>query len=150
MAMDESTTAAPDPLGVDDRAWAIVPPTALRTVLLVSKGDPYLETALSYLPDTEALWGTTPDRYASDMVRPDGTTWDLIIFEGFLPAELPPTPILAIAPPSSSPLGTVAGTLANPGIGSVDSSDPILRYVDPPRSTSARRRSWSRPPGPGP
>ena len=91
MAKDEATTAAPDPLGVDDRAWAIVPPARLRTVLLVSEGDPYLETALSYLPDTE-LWGTTPDRYASDVIRPDGTSWDLVIFEGFLPDELPPTP----------------------------------------------------------
>jgi Ca-activated chloride channel family protein len=155
VAKDEAATAAPDPLGVDDRAWAIVPPARLRTVLLVSKGDPYLETALSYLPDTE-LWGTTPDRYASDVVRRDGTAWDLIIFEGFLPAELPPTPILAIAPPASSTLGTVAGTLTNPGIGSVDSSDPILRYVDLTtvhvgEAQKMELPAWARPviPGPG-
>jgi Ca-activated chloride channel homolog len=155
VAKDEAATAVPDPLGVDDRAWAIVPPARQRAVLLVGKGDPYLETALSYLPDTE-LWGTTPDRYASDVVRRDGTAWDLVIFEGFLPAELPPTPILAIAPPASSPLGTVAGTLTNPGIGSVDSSDPILRYVDLTTVHVGEARkmelpAWARPviPGPG-
>ena len=47
-----------------------------------------------------------------------------------MPAALPATPILAIAPPSTSPLGTVTGTLTNPGIGSLDPTDPILRYVD--------------------
>lgn len=126
VAKDETTTGAPDPLGVDDRAWAIVPPAGLRTVLLVSDGDPYLETALSYLPDTE-LYGVTPDEYGPQ-TKPE--LFDLVIFEGYLPDELPAKPILAIAPPTSSPLGTVTGTLTNPGIGSLDASDPILRYVD--------------------
>ncbi len=126
VAKDETTTGAPDLLGVDDRAWAIVPPAGLRTVLLVSDGDPYLETALSYLPDTE-LYGITPKEYGPQ-TKPE--LFDLIIFEGYLPKELPAKPILAIAPPASSPLGTVTGTLTNPGIGSLDASDPILRYVD--------------------
>ncbi len=121
--------AAPDALALDDRAWAIVPPTRPRDILLVGNGDPYLETALSYLPDTN-LFGTTPERYAADVVRPDGTSWDLIILEGFLPDQLPATPVLAIAPPSDSPLGAVTGTLTDPAIGTIDPSDPILRYVD--------------------
>lgn len=155
VAKDETDTAAPDALGVDDRAWAVVPPARLRSVLLVGEGDPYLETALSYLPDTE-LWGTTPARYADDVRRPDGSPWDLVIFEGSLPAVLPTTPILAIAPPASSPLGTVTGTLANPGIGSLDASDPILRYVDLTtvhigEAVKLELPAWARPviPGPG-
>ena len=39
-------------------------------------------------------------------------------------------PILAIAPPRTSPLGEVAGKLTNPGIGSLDPDEPVLRYVD--------------------
>jgi hypothetical protein len=152
VAKDETATGAPDPLQLDDRAWAIVPPEGLRTVLLVSAGDPYLETALSYLPNTE-LYGVTPDKYGPG-TKPE--LFDLIIFEGFLPADLPARPILAIAPPRSSPLGTVTGTLTNPGIGSLDATDPILRYVD--LSTThigeAKRLelpAWARPviPGPG-
>jgi Ca-activated chloride channel family protein len=123
---DETSSVAADALAVDDRAWAIVPPAGLRTVLLVSDGDPYLETALSYLPDTE-LYGVTPAKYGAG-TKPE--LFDLIIFEGFLPAELPDKPILAIAPPRTSPLGAVTGSLTNPGIGGVDASDPILRYVD--------------------
>ena len=99
VAKDEASPAAADPLAVDDRAWAIVPPTELRTILLVSDGDPYLETALSYLPDTE-LYGVDPDDYGAG-TRPE--LFDLVIFEGFLPDELPAKPILAIAPPETSP-----------------------------------------------
>jgi len=123
---DETATGAPDPLGVDDRAWAIVPAQALRQVLLVGERDPYLETALSYLPDTELYY-----RSGADFATLTGLDqFELVIFNRFLPATLPPHPILAIAPPRTTELGTVAGTLTNPGIGDVDPADPILRYVD--------------------
>jgi hypothetical protein len=98
-------------------------------VLLVGAGDPYLETALSYLPSSD-LFGVTADRYPQDAVRTDGTDWDLIIFEGAAPANLPNVPVLLIAPPSTTPLGTVGGKLTNPGIGTISPDEPILRYVD--------------------
>jgi hypothetical protein len=147
-----AAAAAPDPLAVDDRAWAIIPPAGLRRVLLVGEGDPYLETALSYLPDTE-LYGVAPGDYGP------GTKvelFDLVIFEGWLPDELPAKPILAIAPPGSSALGKVSGTLQNPGIGTLDPSNPILRYVDLSTTHIAEARrmelpAWAQPviPGPG-
>jgi Ca-activated chloride channel family protein len=118
----------PDQLAADDRAWAIVPPDRPREILLVGAGDPYLETALSYLPNSR-LFGVTPDRYPQDAQRTDGTDWDLIIFEGTLPATLPTAPVLAIAPPTS-PLGNVGEKLTNPGIGTLSPDEPILRYVD--------------------
>ena len=62
--------------------------------------------------------------------RRAGKAWDLIIFEGTVPADLPDVPILAIAPDRSSPLGTVNGTLPNPGIGSLNPDEPILSFVD--------------------
>ena len=52
----DRTGAAADALALDDQAWSIVPPERLRRILLVSDGDPYLETALTYLPNTE-LYG---------------------------------------------------------------------------------------------
>ena len=115
-----------DIMAVDDRAWAVVPPDRLRRVLLVGDGDPYLETALSYLPNTE-LYGVTPAKYGPDT---HAELFDLIIFEGFLPATLPSAAILAIAPPSSSDLGDVVGTLTDPGIGTLSPDEPILKFVD--------------------
>ena len=126
---DPAVITAPDQLAVDDRAWAVIPPDRTREILIVGSGDPYLETALSFLPDT-LLFTVPPDRYPQDAVRSDGTAWDLIIFEGTLPAALPRAPILAIAPPRTSDLGEVSGKLANPGIGTLDPDEPVLRFVD--------------------
>ena len=139
------TTGRPDLLAVDDRAWAVIPPARTRAILVVGQGDPYLETALSYLPNT-SLFGTTPDAYPRDVIRTDGTSWDLIIFEGNVPATLPATPILAIAPPSSSGLGEVVGTLKNPGIATLGTDEPILRYVDLSTTHIAEAKQLALPP----
>jgi hypothetical protein len=153
---DPAVTTAPDHLAIDDRAWAIIPPDRPREILLVGEGDPYLETALSYLPNVR-LFGLLPSEYPDKAARPDGSDWDLVIFEGALPATLPRTPILAIAPPSSGPLGEVATTtLEGPGIGSLDPDEPILRYVDLSTTHIAEAQKltlpdWARTviPGPG-
>ena len=146
--------ARPDLLGADDRAWAVVPPQRTRNILVVGAGDPYLETALSYLPNSR-LFGLTPAEYPAGAVRKDGTSWDLIIFEGTVPASLPSTPILAIAPPSSSGLGEVSGKLENPGIGGLGTDEPILRYVDLSTTHIAEAQkltlpAWARTVIPGP
>ena len=151
---DQTATGAPDDLATDDRAWAVVPPDQRRLVLLVGPGDPYLETALSYLPNVE-LYGVTPAEYGPKTERQDGRPWDLVIFEDTLPATLPKTPILAIAPATSSPLGTVTGTIKDPAIGSLNADDPILRYVDLSTThiaaaTRLTLPDWARPVIPGP
>ena len=40
-AADTQATGDPDQLALDDHAWAIVPPTRERVILVVGKGDPY-------------------------------------------------------------------------------------------------------------
>ena len=122
----DRTGSAADNLAVDDKAFAVVPPQRLRRILLVADGDPYLETALTYLPNTE-LYGVKPADYGPT-THPE--LFDLVIFEGTLPAELPAGAILAIAPKASSTLGDVAGSLKDPAIGSLDPEEPVLRYVD--------------------
>jgi hypothetical protein len=147
----DGATGDPDLLAVDDRAWAVVPPDTLRRILLVADGDPYLETALTYLPNTE-LYGVKPEDYGAG-TRPE--LFDLIIFEGFVPSDLPATAILAIAPPRTSPLGEVTGRLREPGIGALDPEEPVLRYVDLSTTHIAEARQmtlpdWARPIIPGP
>jgi von Willebrand factor type A domain/Aerotolerance regulator N-terminal len=151
-AADAASTGPADALAVDDRAWAVVPPSAPRQILLAGEPDPYLETALSYLPGTELYY-----RSAEDWPTLTGLDqFELVIFNRFLPDRLPANPILAIAPPASSELGTVTGTLTDPWIGTLDPTDPILRYVDLSTTHIAEAQqlelpSWARPviPGPG-
>ena len=155
VAADATTNGAqPDLLAMDDRAWAVVPPARERNILIVGEGDPYLETALTYLPHSR-LFALKPTDYPGGAVRTDGTTWDLIIFEGTLPDTLPPTPVLAIAPPKTSGLGEVTGTLTNPGIGALGTDEPVLRYVDLSTTHIATAQkltlpAWARSVIPGP
>jgi Ca-activated chloride channel homolog len=140
-----------DALATDDRAWAVVPPDRLRRILVVGSGDPYLETALTYLPSTE-LYGVTPDKYGP-ATHPE--LFDLVIFEGFLPPELPHSAVLAIAPPTTSDLGEVIGALTDPGIATLPTDDPILKFVDLSSvhigtATKLALPAWARSVIPGP
>jgi Ca-activated chloride channel family protein len=153
-ASDTDPSSRPDLLSADDRAWAVVPPERPRNILVVGRGDPYLETALSSLPNSH-LFGLTPAEYPAGAVRTDGTSWDLIIFDANVPATLPASPVLAIAPPSTTELGTVVGTLNDPAIGSLGTDEPILRYVDLSTTHIARAQqlalpAWARTVIPGP
>jgi von Willebrand factor type A domain/Aerotolerance regulator N-terminal len=118
-----------DHLVADDRAWAIVPQDRVREILIVGEGDPYLETALTYLPNVR-LFGVKPADYPAKAARTDGTAWDLIIFEDFAPVEVPRTAVLLLGPPKTSDLGEVAGALTDPGFGTLPPDEPILKYVD--------------------
>ena len=91
----------PDYLPLDDAAWAVVPEDRLRRVLLVGPGNVYLQNAFALLPNVE-LYGATAEEYATTTGK---ELFDLIVFDGFLPPELPRKPILAFAPPSTSALG---------------------------------------------
>ena len=121
-----ATTPAADALGVDDRAWAVVPPKQERQVLLAGEPDPYLETALSFLPDTELYF-----RDGKDWSTLTGLDqYELMIFNRFLPRRCRRSRSWRSRRRRTSALGTPAGTLQNPGIGTIDPSDPVLRYVD--------------------
>jgi len=122
----EARLAGDDQLALDDRAWAVVPPDRLLRILLVSEGDPYLEAALSFLPNAE-LYGVKPAAYGAG-TKPE--LFDLVIFDAALPVTLPRVPTLAIAPPRTSPLGTVTGSLMDPALGRPAPDEPLLRYVD--------------------
>jgi hypothetical protein len=140
-----------DQLAADDVAWAIVPSDKLQRILLVGPGNVYLQNALSLLPNVE-LYGTTAEDYANTTGL---EKFDLIVFDGFLPATLPAKPILAIGPPRTSDLGIVAGTLQQPGIGGAAPDEPLLHDVDLTRTHVARAQrmqlpSWARTVIPGP
>ena len=84
-----------DAMSVDHEAWAIVGGALQARVLLVTKGNLFLETALR-LQSTLSLFETTPAKYASSM------TYDLTIFDGYVPPTLPSGNILFVNPPAGS------------------------------------------------
>jgi hypothetical protein len=141
-----------DHLTLDDRAWAIVPDERIRDVLLIGDGSLFLRNALALLPDVE-LYGVTPQEWAAGTAR--DATWDLVVLEGVVPDPLPQAAILAFAPPASSPLGEVSGTLAAPVVGATSATEPLLRDVDLSRFHVGRAQriatpAWARTVVPGP
>lgn len=86
-------TALPlDAFDVDDRAFALLPTRRKLRVLLVSRGQMFIEGAL-LLDENIEYKRIAPPAY-------DNTTaarYDAVIFDGFLPKSLPATHTLAIA-----------------------------------------------------
>ena len=121
-ALVTATLGAPDLLPLDNTAWAVRATAATTNTLLVSPGNSFLEKALTLLPGVR-LFKTAPAEYV-----PSGG-YALTVFDGYLPATLPPGNLLLINPPHS-PLVPISGTVAYPAIGLVEQNDPLLRYVD--------------------
>ena len=94
----------------------------VRRPWLVSAGNSFIEKALALLPQVR-LARVLPGNY-----KP-GPGSDLTLFDGYLPATLPPGNLLLINPPDS-PLVPVSGTLAYPVLGPREGDDPLLRYVN--------------------
>ncbi len=119
-----------DDMNVDKSAWAAVGGSATRRVLLVSRGDYFLEAALTDDPEVR-LSAVPPAAYQPGMEA----SYDVVIFDGFLPPAFPATSSLLIGPPKGrlGPLhfgGTVSGGAV---IASAANSGPaasILKYVD--------------------
>ncbi|TMD62334.1 MAG: VWA domain-containing protein [Chloroflexi bacterium] len=85
-----------DALGVDHEAWAIVGGSMHGRVLLVTKGNGFLQAALGLQPTID-LYKTTPDKYVVN-----AGNFDLTVFDGFVPATLPGGGVFFVNPPEGS------------------------------------------------
>ncbi len=95
----ENLDAPLDALPLDDIAFAVYQPSAARRVLLVSKGNLFLEQLLTSLP------GIQPFRA---LPKEDGTLqipnepFDLYVFDGYVPEKLPSGNILFVNPKTNT------------------------------------------------
>ena len=130
-AVVEARLAGEDALGVDDRAYALVPQEEVVRALLVSGGNSYLEAALALLPRLE-LYAVDPDDYADALDEADEaeTPYGLFIYDSFVPDEAPTVPALYIGPDEDGPFGTVGSVVNGPALDRTDPDEPLLRYVD--------------------
>lgn len=136
-----------DDIGADNMAWTAVGTGTTASVLLVTNGDYFLETALSLDPSIR-LRVIPPSKFSTDLAR----AFDLVVFDGNLPpgrdvGSLQTSPsVLLVAPPSGDvgPLhfGKEAPVDAAPA---KDGAPSVLRYVDLSDVHVARARSVSLP-----
>jgi hypothetical protein len=114
---------AEDALGVDNQAFFVVDPSPLPSVLLVTRGNPFLERALRVLP-VRAASRTTPQ---------DPSIWagaEVVILDRAPPRELLPGRYLLIGTVASNLPVTVEGDIAHPAVAWQDQTHPLLRFVD--------------------
>ena len=84
-----------DAMTVDHDAWAIAGGSMHGRVLLVTKGNSFLEASLRLQLNID-LFETTPDKYVST------GNFDLTVFDGYIPSNLPAGALFFVNPPSDS------------------------------------------------
>ena len=115
-----------DPFPLDDAAFAVLSPPPVRSVLLVSEGNLFIERLLLLFPKLTAS-RTVPGEDGE--IRLPAEPFDLYIFDGLIPGgELPDGRLLLIAPPEN-PLFNVLGTtdvIEEPGT----TAHPLAQFID--------------------
>jgi len=134
-----------DDLAADNSASLVLPPPRKRKVLLVSSGNLFLEHGLNLDPDV-VLDEVAPDEFAS--VGKNGAGYGMVVFDGWLPAVLPPGNFLIVnAVSSQTPLETAGDDTDNPALIDQNRTHPVMRFVDLSglnimKSIHARPAAW--------
>ncbi len=110
--------------GVDKLATLVRNDQANVPVLLVTRGNLFLEKALKSIPGL-SLYQVTPRAFPTV----DSGPYTLIVFDGYTPDRPPSKPALLINP-SDAPWLPFQGTLRDPPITLWRNDDPNLAYVD--------------------
>jgi len=114
-----------DSLALDDTAFAVYQSSAARRALLVSNGNLFLEQLLASLPGIQPFRALPA---ADGTLQIPNEPFDLYIFDGTIPAELPNSNLLLINPPTN-PFFTVGETVKE--IKNIQvKENPLTRYVD--------------------
>ncbi len=108
----------------DNQAWAVVQVAGKNRALLVTPGNIFMEKALN-LNDALDLYRTSPENYLHQ-----NEYYDLYIFDGWLPQQLPQASIIVLNPPASNPFFTINGNKKNIASITASADEPLLRYVD--------------------
>ena len=114
-----------DALPLDDTAFAVNNPAGARRVLVVSNGNVFLEQLLAAIPDLQAF-RAIPQKDGTLQMPQD--QFDLYIFDGIVPDDLPFKATLLINPPQN-PVLRVQGVFSNTANARVIDS-PVTRDVN--------------------
>jgi len=115
-----------DDYSLDDQAYIAYHPSESKRILLVSKGNFFLEQFLSVLPDTEA-YKSFPGKTEQENSLPN-EGFSIYIYDGFFPDKLPNGNLLLINPPEN-PIFTVSP--ATQEYGQVEVVDhPLTKYIE--------------------
>jgi Ca-activated chloride channel family protein len=127
-----------DALAADDSVEVAVDSGRARSVLLVSRLPGVMERALRAIPDLR-VETVSPEAYG-------GQAAELVVFDGFLPEQLPNAQLLIVNPPSGRDYLKVEGELRTVRISDHDARHPLLQSVDLTAARLARMTLVQPPP----
>lgn len=113
-----------DALSADNRAHVVLEERKETSVLLVTSGSLFLSKAVASLENTR-LATVSPSDYTDRMARES----DVIIFDRWVPGEVPPKRCAFIAPPGSVGPATFTEGEGPVMITDYAKDDPLLRFV---------------------
>jgi hypothetical protein len=121
----------PDALACDDAAWAVLPPPKRLAVLLVTAGNPVLESALRACPAVSVDPCTPTGFDATDPAAFEArSSYDVIVLDNCAPERLPRGRYLVWgSPPTGIDVNSPA-KLENQTIVDWRSGHPVLQYVN--------------------
>ncbi len=121
---DGSSDDTKDGLSVDDRTAGWIEPVSPIDVVLITRGNRYLQNALALLPGAR-LRVFRPADYVEN--RPsDLQTTDLVVFDGWAPKNGFPPRALFIAPPAGTGPFATLGSRRDPAITEWNHSHPLF------------------------
>jgi hypothetical protein len=121
----------PDYLSCDDSAWSILSPPKKLSVLLVTKGNIVLESALQACSFSK-FESLTPEQFetADNSFSDAGQSFDIIVLDNFLPRHLGKGRYIVFGKPPDGIDVTVTGQLENQTIADWRQKHSVLKYVN--------------------
>lgn len=127
--------AGPDAFSVDDTAWALLPERKKQRVLLVTEDNLYLEGALLIDPNVsvDKLSPAEYEAFAAAAEKDARTgrepAYDVIVFDGYTPAALPPAPAALYFGLKSGGPFLVRREIERPVVTDVAADHPVTRWI---------------------
>jgi hypothetical protein len=117
-----------DVLASDNQAFAFPDAAGGRSVLLVTKGNLFLEQALTVQPDVSVY--RTASLGAEEAVEAY-SKYDVVIFDGVAAPSIPPQGgVLFVNTPAADSTAGFGEALSRPTIARWERDHPVMRYVD--------------------
>ncbi|MBN1817174.1 MAG: VWA domain-containing protein [Sedimentisphaerales bacterium] len=115
----------------DDAVWAILTPPRQLSVLLVTEGNPVLESALKACPISRLDRATGSEFDAMDHgILTAEQPYDVIVLDNYVPAEIPKCRYLVFGRPPKGIDVVVPGQLENQMIVDWRSRHAVMKYVN--------------------
>ncbi|MBI3073519.1 MAG: BatA domain-containing protein [Deltaproteobacteria bacterium] len=116
-----------DDFPTDNVATATLPPRPLTRVLHVTNGNLYLKGLFALAPEQFDVTEMTPDRFKSK--ANSLPAHDVILFEDFVPTEIPRVPYVVFAPSGNDAPFASAPEVKLPLVTDVSKKHPITRWL---------------------